>query len=105
MPTIRGHAGSAGVAVQSGGLLVRVQPGELVTERIRDVERPLHSGAFLVVPKKMPRLTGLAFDEHEVIRVVVAEEEQERHRAVAAHQLLVDVDTVLLQLGMVGSRV
>jgi hypothetical protein len=29
MPTISGHAGFAGVAVQSGGLLVRVQPGEL----------------------------------------------------------------------------
>jgi hypothetical protein len=40
-----------------------------------------------------------------VIRVVVAEEEQERHRAVAAHQLRVDVDSLRRELVVVGARV
>ena len=49
--------------------------------------RPVHSRGWL-----------LALDDHQVMRVVVADEEQDRHRAIAAHQFLVDVDTVLLQL-------
>src|SRR5919201_5236912 len=52
-----------------------------------------------------PILLALRFDDHQVIRVVVAEEEQERHRAVAAHQLRVDVDFLRRELVAVGPRV
>jgi hypothetical protein len=40
-----------------------------------------------------------------MVPVVVAEEEHQRHRAVAAHQVRVDVDVLRLQLCVVGARV
>src|SRR5256714_14343511 len=52
-----------------------------------------------------PILLALRLDDHEVVRVVVAEEEQERDRAVAAHQLRVDVDALRGELVAVGARV
>src|SRR5213592_3761029 len=47
----------------------------------------------------------LRLDDHQVVGIVVAEEEQERHRAVAAHQLRVDVDALPPQLLVIGPRV
>lgn len=48
-----------------------------------------------------PLSTG--FDHHQVVLVVVAEEEQKGHGAVASHQVLVDVDSLRLQLGVVSA--
>ena len=47
------------------------------------------------------RSTGLdllGLDDHQVVPVVVAEEEQERHRAVAAHRLGIDVHSLGFEL-------
>src|SRR5919198_3975734 len=43
-----------------------------------------------LVDAVQPILLALRFDDHQAVRIVVAEEEEERHRAVAAHQLRVN---------------
>src|SRR5262245_43582464 len=52
------------------------------------------------------RETELAafLDDHQPVAVGVAEREEERHGPVAAHQFLVDVDALPLQLLVVGAR-
>jgi hypothetical protein len=50
-------------------------------------------------------LALLFLDQQQVVPVAVAEEEHQRHRPVAADQLLVHVDAVRLHVGMIGARV